>query len=132
MTVYMDACFQMSGITSTSCVGEVGEFGGWDNSIIIRLIDKNVDKSIGKPCRYTQLIRKTPYLFYYQVLWESISGTTSHVCYKCEDLYDKIIIVIVPSYTGKILLVGLCWHCYSCCTLQTCDIFTIALYYGDT
>lgn len=47
MTVYMDAWFQMSGITSTSCVGEVGEFWGWDNSITIRLIDKNVDKSIG-------------------------------------------------------------------------------------
>ena len=37
----MDALFQMSDITATSCVGEVGEFGGRDNSIIIGLLHTN-------------------------------------------------------------------------------------------
>ena len=41
-----------------------------------------------------------------QVMRESISGTTSHVrcvwtCNEIEGSYDKIIITIVPSYTGK-------------------------------
>ena len=60
-------------------------------------------------------VYKKPYFFYkksrenlYQVLqvtWEFISGTTSHVhcvwlCNKIKGLYDKIMITIVPSYTG--------------------------------
>ena len=41
-----------------------------------------------------------------QVTQESVSGTTSHVhcigtCNEIEGTYDKIIITIVPSYTGK-------------------------------
>ena len=39
-----------------------------------------------------------------QVLQESVSGTTSHVCCVCNEIkgsYDKIIITIVPSYTGE-------------------------------
>ena len=41
-----------------------------------------------------------------QVTRESVSGTTSHVrcvrtCNEIEGSYDKIIITIVPSYTGK-------------------------------
>ena len=41
-----------------------------------------------------------------QVTWESVSGTASHArcvwtCKEIEGSYDKIIITIVPSYTGK-------------------------------
>ena len=41
-----------------------------------------------------------------QDMREFVSGTTSHMCcvWMCneiEDSYDKIIITIVPSYTGK-------------------------------
>ena len=41
-----------------------------------------------------------------QVTWESVSGTASHArciwtCNEIEGSYDKIIITIVPSYTGK-------------------------------
>ena len=41
-----------------------------------------------------------------QVTWESVSGTASHTrciwkCNEIEGSYDKIIITIVPSYTGK-------------------------------
>ena len=50
-------------------------------------------------------IYKKPY-FLLQVMRESVSGTTSHVrcvwaCNEIEGSYDKIIITIVPSYTGK-------------------------------
>ena len=45
-----------------------------------------------------------------QVTWESVSGTASHArcvwtCNEIEGSYDKIIITIVPSYTGKNILV---------------------------
>ena len=79
---------------------------------------------MGKPCSCTQFIksrifycksRENPYQYCksrenpYQVLQvtrESVSGTTSHVrcvwtCNEIEGSYDKIIITIVPSYTGK-------------------------------
>ena len=41
-----------------------------------------------------------------QVTWKSVSGTASHArciwtCNEIEGSYDKIIITIVPSYTGK-------------------------------
>ena len=41
-----------------------------------------------------------------QFTWESVSGTASNArwvwtCYEIENSYDKIIITIVPSYTGK-------------------------------
>ena len=50
-------------------------------------------------------VYKKPY-FLLQVTRESVSGTTSHVRYvrTCNEIggsYDKIIITIVPSYTGK-------------------------------
>jgi len=40
------------------------------------------------------------------VTWETVSGTASHarcvwMCNEIEGLYDKIIITIVSSYTGK-------------------------------
>ena len=80
-------------------------------------------ESMGKPCSCTQFIisrifycksRENPYQYCesrenpYQVLQvtqESVSGTTSHVrcvwtCNEIEGSYDKIIITIVPSYTG--------------------------------
>ena len=79
---------------------------------------------MGKPCSCTQFIksrifycksRENPYQYCksrenpYQVLQvtrESVSGTTSHVrcvgpCNEIEGSYDKIIITIVPSYTGE-------------------------------
>ena len=87
-------------------------------------------------------VYKKPYFL--QVTRESVSGTTSHVhrvwmCNEIKGSYDKIIITIVPSYTGKnitrllplaLLLV--------LCTRNNTDgnklvIFSgIALYYGDT
>ena len=93
-------------------------------SIIIRLTHANVWESMGKPCSCTQFIkshilyyksRDNLYQYYksrenpYQVLQvtrESVSGTTSHVrcvwtCNEIEGSYDKIIITIAPSYTGK-------------------------------
>ena len=91
---------------------------------IIRLTHANVWESMWKPCSCTQFIksrifyyksRENPYQYRkshenpYQVLQvtrESVSGTTSHVrcvwtCNEIEGSYDKIIITIVPSYTGK-------------------------------
>ena len=93
-------------------------------NFIIRLTHANVWESMGKPCSCTQFIksrifyyksRENPYQYCksrenpYQVLQvtrESVSGTTSHVrcvwtCNEIEGSYDKIIITIVPSYTGK-------------------------------
>jgi len=56
-----------------------------------------------------------------QVTRESVSGTASHVhcvwmCSEIEGSYDKIIIIIVPSYTRKISLVCCHWHLI---TIQT-------------
>ena len=50
-------------------------------------------------------VYKKPY-FLLQVTRESVSGTASHArciwtCNEIEGSYDKIIITIVPSYTGK-------------------------------
>ena len=47
----------------------------------------------------------------YFLMWESVSGSISHVrcawmCDEIEGSYDKIIITIVPSYTAKNLFVG--------------------------
>ena len=77
-----------------------------------------------------------------QVVWESVSGTASHMhciwaCNEIEGSYDKIIITIVPSYSGENItrllsfdVVCAHWHCCLCCTLitnvqrqQTCGIF---------
>ena len=86
--------------------------------------------------------RENPYQVL-QVTRESVSGTTSHMrcvrtCNEIEGSYDKIIITIVPSYTGKnithLLPLALLLM------LRTCNntdgnklaIFSgIALYYGD-
>ena len=72
-----------------------------------------------------------------QVTWKSVSGTASHgrcvwTCNEIEGLYDKIIITIVPGYTGKISLVCCCWHCwhYSCCTLITIQMATNSWYFS--
>ena len=48
-----------------------------------------------------------------QVAWKSVSGTVSQserAMNEIEGSYDKIIITIVPSYTGKIVLVCCRWH----------------------
>ena len=57
----------------------------------------------GQPLQLHAVYEK-PYLI--QVTWESVSGTASHTrwiwtCNEIEGPYDKIIITIVPSYTGK-------------------------------
>ena len=90
-----------------------------------------------------QAVYKKPY-FLLQVTRESISGTTSLVCWirtcnEIEGSYDKTIIPIVPSYTGKtitrLLLLALL---LVLSTRNNTDgskllIFSsIALYYGDT
>ena len=79
-----------------------------------------------------------------QVTRESVSGTTSHVrcvrtCNEMEGLYDKIIITIVPSYTGKNVTSLLPFALLLVLrTRNNTDgnklvIFSgIALYYGDT
>ena len=79
-----------------------------------------------------------------QVTRESVSGTTSHMhcvwtCNEIGSSYDKIIITIVPSYTGKnitrLLPLALLLKLR---TRNNTDsnklvIFSgIALYYGDT
>ena len=68
-----------------------------------------------------------------QITWESVSGTTSHVCAskranEIEGSYDKIIIIIVPSYTGRryhsFVAVGIVTvHSKQYRRQQTCDIF---------
>ena len=60
---------------------------------------------MGKPCSCTQFIIKNVFLL--QVTRESISvlqvtcAASEHAMKSIEGLYDKIIITIVPSYTGK-------------------------------
>ena len=66
-----------------------------------------------------------------QVTRESISGTTSHMrgvgtCNEIEGSYDKIIISIVPSYTGKK------YHSLVALALLLVIFSGIDLYYGDT
>ena len=61
-------------------------------------------KSCENPYQYCKS-RENPYQVL-QVTRESVSGTTSHVryvwtCNEIEGSYDKIIITIVPSYTGE-------------------------------
>ena len=62
-----------------------------------------------KSCKHVGVnaVYKKPY-FLLQVIQEFVSGTTSHAacvrtCNEIKNLYDVIIITIVPSYTGKIL-----------------------------
>ena len=91
---------------------------------------------MGKPCSM-QFIKSC--IFYYKShedLYQVLQVTCT--CLKIEDLYDKNITTIVPSYTAKkkISLICCCWHCYSCCTLVTIQTATmifsgISLYYGD-
>jgi len=78
-----------------------------------------------------------------QVTWESVSGTASHArciwtCNEIKGLYDKIIITIAPSYTGKNITSLL--PSVLLLMLRTCNntdgnklvIFSgIASYYGD-
>ena len=87
----------------------------------------------GQPLQLHAVYEK-PYLI--QVTWESVSGTASHTrwiwtCNEIEGPYDKIIITIVPSYTGKKSLVCCRLYCYSCCTLVTMSTATNE-YYSDT
>jgi len=63
-----------------------------------------------------------------QATWE---GTASHMrciwtCNEIEGSYDKFIITIVLSYTGKISLVCFHWHCYLCCVLVTLQTATFS------
>ena len=86
-------------------------------------------------------VYKKPYSLL-QVTGESISGTTSHVrciwtCNKIEGLYDKIIITIVQSYTGKnitrLLALLFMLHIRNNTDGNKLVIFSgIALYDGDT
>ena len=84
------------------------------NHLIIRLTHANVWESMGKPCSCMQFIKSRIFLLQVtresisvlQVTWESVSGTASHArcvwtCNEIEGSYDKIIITVVPSYTGK-------------------------------
>ena len=70
-----------------------------------------------------------------QVMQESITGTASHTCciWMCNEIkgsYDKIIITIVPSYTGKKKSLVCCrWHCYLCSTLVTIQTATNSWYF---
>ena len=94
-------------------------------------------------------VYKRPYFFLMKVIRESISGATSHarICvryYKSRTLrlnvqgnqclYDKIIITIVPTYTGKyhsFLANGKVTHVCTCTDGN--KIFSgIAWYSGDT
>ena len=63
-----------------------------------------------------------------------VTHVASQTCNKIKGLYDKIIIPIVPNYTGKISLICCHWQCYLCCilvTLQTRDIFRrTTMYYA--
>ena len=107
---------------------------------------------MGKPSSCMQFIKSC--ISYYksrenlyqvlQVTRESVSGTTSHVrcvwaCNEIEGLYDKIIITIVPRYTGKNitrllpLALLLVLRTRNNTDGNKLMIFSsIALYYGDT
>ena len=79
--------------------------------IVLYLTHTNVWESMRKLCSCLQCIN--PY-FLLQFMREFVSGTISHVdciwmCNKIEGSYGKIIITIVPSYTGKMWLVSCCW-----------------------
>ena len=99
---------------------------------------------MGKPCSCTQFIKSR--IFYYksrenpyqvlQVTRESVSGTTSHMrcvstCNEIEGSYDKFIITIVPSYTGKnitrLLLLALL---LVLCTRNNTDDNKLAIFSG--
>ena len=80
--------------------------------IIIRLTHANVWESMGKSCSCTQFIKAVFLLqvmresvSVLQVMWQSVSGTISHVCLSERAMKSKvrmiIIITIVPSYIGK-------------------------------
>ena len=103
---------------------------------IIRLTHANVWESIGKPCSCIQFnktcivyykSRKNPYQYYKSR--ENPSQVLQVMCNEIEGSYDKIIITIVPSYTGKILLICCRWHCYSCFTLVTIQTATNSWYF---
>ena len=79
-----------------------------------------------------------------QVTWESVSDTASHMCciWTCNEiggLYGKVVITIIPSYTGKNithllpLTMLLLMHTVTTQTATNSWYFpNIALYYGDT
>ena len=98
---------------------------------------------MGKPCSCIQFIKSR--IFYckshknpYQVL-QVTHAVSERTCHEIKGSYDKIIIIIVPSYTGK-NITHLCPLALLLvlCTRNSTDgnklvIFSgIALYYGDT
>ena len=103
----MDGCFVYYVLSIVHCARTALLL--YYGTFIIRLTHANVWESMGKPCSCTQFIKS--HIFYSksrknQVTRESVSGSTSHVrcvrtCNEIGGSYDKIIITIVPSYTGK-------------------------------
>ena len=95
---------------------------------------------MGKHCSCIEFIKAA---FLLQVMLESVlvlQSCTLHLsaCNEIEGSYDKIIITIVPSHTGKISLTCCHWHCSL--TLRTHNntdrnklmIFSsMALHYSD-
>ena len=120
--------------------------------IIIRLTHANVWESMGKPCSCTQFIksrifysksRENPYQYcksrvnLYQVL--QVTCAASEPFNEIEGSYNKIIITIVPSCTGKNitrllpLALLLVLRTRNNTDGNKLVIFSgIALYYGDT
>ena len=105
----------------------------------------NVWESMGKPCSCMQFIKSR--IFFNTSHTRIRISTASHAririryCKSRENPYQvlpvlctaseramkskvKIIIAIVPSYTGKISLICCRWHCYSCYTLITIQMAT--------
>jgi len=70
-----------------------------------------------------------------QVTWESVSGTASHarcvwMCNEIKGSYDKIIIIIVPSYTKKNISLVCCrLYCYECAARVTMPTATNSWYF---
>ena len=103
--------------------------------IIICLTHTNVWETMGKEALQLHAVYKKLYFLLQvtqesisvlQVTWEFVSvlvsGTASHTHYvwACNEIkgsYDKIIITIVPSYTGKISWVCCRLYCYKCTAL---------------
>ena len=114
-------------------------------AIIIRLTHENVWESMGKPCSCMQFIKSC--IFYcksresryqsrenpYQVLQVTRTGSE-----RAMKLKDKIIITIVPSYTGKnitsllpLTLLLVLRTRYNKDSNKLVIFYSIAWYYGD-
>ena len=76
-------------------------------------------ESMGKPCNCMEFIKRR--IFYYKS-HENPYQVLQVTCNEVEGLYDKIIITIVPTYTGKNItcLLPLLMLCTQT-TLMSCD-----------